>query len=178
MINNNELLFVVDENNNPLEPQPRSFVHKNGLWHRTTGIWVCNGKGQILCQKRSRNKDIKPGFWEAFFGGHMAPKEKYLETAAQECSEELGIKIKKDMLIPYKLFKSNKPTHKEFHHVFALIIDKETTEFNFEKEEIDQIACFALPEIKKILADPKITDWVKKPWDQEVLEWIEKLHQN
>lgn len=178
MINNNELLFVVDEKNNPLDPQTRSFVHKNSLWHRTTGIWVSNGKGQILCQKRSLKKDIKPGFWESFFGGHMAPKENYLDSAVKECNEELGITITKDTLIPYKLFKSDKPTHKEFHYLFALIINKEASDFNFEKEEIDEVTWFDIIEIKKILADPNVKNWVKKPWDQEILAWIEMLHLN
>jgi len=93
MINSEELLYVVDENNHFLGPQIRSIAHQNRLWHRTTGIWVINNKGQILCQKRSFKKDIKPGFWEAFFGGHLAPGEDYLHNAVQESSEELGITI-------------------------------------------------------------------------------------
>lgn len=34
MINKDELLFVVDENNNPVEPKPRKKVHTKGYWHR------------------------------------------------------------------------------------------------------------------------------------------------
>ena len=66
MIDIQELLFVVDENNQPLKPQLRSSAHKNGLWHRTTGIWVINKSKKVLCQKRSLKKDLNPGIWEAF----------------------------------------------------------------------------------------------------------------
>lgn len=175
MIDNQELLFIVDADNNPLQPQERNVAHKNGLWDRTTGIWVINRKGQILCQKRSLKKDVKPGFWEAFFGGHLSPNEEYIHNAVQECNEELGIKIIQNDLIPYKVFKSDKPTHKEFQHVFALLSNKESSEFHFEKEEIDQLKWVALKEVKKILTDPKIENWVKKNWDEEVLKWLETL---
>src|ERR1700760_3261316 len=105
MINKNELLFVVDENNEPLEPQARYIVHEKNAWHRTTGIWVVNNKKQILCQKRSLLKDTKPGFWEAFFGGHIGPQETYGDNAVKELTEELGIPVQKENLLPYKVLK-------------------------------------------------------------------------
>lgn len=172
MINNEELLFIVDENNNPLSPQPRNYAHKNGLWHRTTGIWVINGKKQILCQKRSLNKDVKPGFWEAFFGGHLAPNEDYLQSAVNEVREELGIEIDKNDLIPFKILKSDKPNHREFQHIFALKLKSNDNCFNFEKDEIDELCWKDIDEVKKILLDRKDPNWVLKPWDTEVLHWL------
>ena len=82
MINNQKLLFVVDKNNKPLKPEKRSLAHKNGLWHRTSGVWIITKNKRILCQKRSLKKDIKPGMREAFFGGHLSPKEEYRQSAA------------------------------------------------------------------------------------------------
>lgn len=172
MIDKQELLFVVDENNQPIEPQKRSDAHKNGLWHRTSGIWIINGNKQILCQKRSLKKDTKPGMWEAFFGGHLAPGEEYKENAAKEVKEELGVSVNLNELIPYKVFKSDKPTHKEFQHVFTLILESSQNNFNFEKEEIDQLSWKDIEEIKTILLDKKDSHWVQKPWDEEVLNWL------
>lgn len=175
MIDNKELLYIVDEYNNPLEPQLRSIAHQNGLWHRTTGIWAINNKKQILCQKRSLKKDVKPGFWEAFFGGHLAPNEEYIHNAIQESNEELGFKINKEDLIPYKIFKSDKPTHKEFQHIFALRLNKAIDELHFEKEEIDELKWIDIDKVKKILSDLEVENWVKKPWDEEVLSWLTTL---
>jgi isopentenyldiphosphate isomerase len=175
MINARELLYIVDENNKQLQPQLRSVAHKTELWHRTTGIWVVNNKKQILCQKRSMKKDIKPGYWEAFFGGHIAPGKNYLESAVQECNEELGLTITKDIIIPYKIFKGDKQSHKEFQQVFALIMNKEIHEFQIEKEEIDEITWISMSNVKKILLDHRVTKWVQKPWDKEVLEWLETI---
>lgn len=174
MINSEELLFIVDEHNKPLEPQVRSFTHKNGLWHRTTGIWVINSKKEILCQRRSLKKDIKPGFWEAFFGGHLAPNEDYKASARKESTEELGVRINEEHLIPYKIMSSNKLTHKEFQHIFALVLDKAISELQFEKEEIDELKWIDLNKVRNILADKTVHNWVKKPWDEEVLNWLAK----
>lgn len=175
MIDKNEKVFIIDENNFPLEPQLRRLAHKNGLWHRTTGIWVINDKLQILCQKRSLLKDMKPGFWEAFFGGHLTPNQEYIDNAVKELNEELGVSISEQDLIPYKVFKSDKPTHREFQQVFACKINGDIDSFKFEKEEVYQIKWIDIEDVREILLVKKSPDWVQKQWDREVLNWLSIL---
>lgn len=74
----NEMFFVVDEDDNPLPALPRRLVHDHGVWHRVAHIWILNTAGQILCQQRSLMKELNPGTWEPFFGGHLRPGEDYL----------------------------------------------------------------------------------------------------
>ncbi len=172
MIDEEELLFIVDENNNPLEPKPRSFAHKKGFWHRTTGIWIFNSRGQVLCQKRSFKKDTKPGYWEAFFGGHLAVGEDYLQSAANEVNEELGLSVKPQDLIAYKVFKSDNPDHKEFQQVLFLNIDLDISKFDFEKEEIDKLKWVDLDKLRVILVEKKYASWVVKSWDEEIIDYL------
>jgi isopentenyldiphosphate isomerase len=174
MINPQELLYVVDENNKPAHTQTRKAVHAKNIWHRTSGIWVLNRKKQILCQKRSLKKDMKPGYWEAFFGGHLKPGESYLENAATELSEELGITTEKTKLIFHKLAKSDKVTHKEFQAIYLYSIDREDIQFPFEKEEIDIIEWFDLDKLYNILVKENDVNWVHKQWDKEILDYIKK----
>ena len=101
MINKNELLCVVDENDNPLEPKSREETHARRLWHRVAHIWILN-KGSVLCQQRSLLKDKNPGMWESFFGGHLSPNQEYIEGAVKELEEEIGIKVSTDDLNFYK----------------------------------------------------------------------------
>ncbi len=171
MIDPQELLFVVDKNNNPLEPQIRSTAHKNGLWHRTTGIWVINDKKEILCQKRSLKKDVKPGLWEPFFGGHLSTKQEYMRNAIQEMFEELGMEVTEEELIPYKIFKS-KDTHKEFEHIFGLITDKKISDFKLEANEIDELKWVEYTNLLKVLDNPNALKWVEKYWGHEVVLWL------
>ena len=172
MIDSQEMVFVVDENNKPVEPKLRSVAHKQSLWHRTSGIWVINTTLQILCQKRSLKKDVKPGFWEAYFGGHLAPNEDYLHNGASEVGEELGITVSQRDLISYGVVKSVPPAHPEFQHIFALMLNKPANEFPFEKEEIDQLEWKDIDEVRKILVERKDKEWVIKPWDEAVLNWL------
>ena len=52
-----EYLDIVDENGNPTgETVERSFAHKNGVWHRTSHVWILRkreGKIEVLLQKRA-----------------------------------------------------------------------------------------------------------------------------
>lgn len=178
MIKPNELLYIVDSNNKPIEPLPRNVAHKNNVWHRTTGIWVLNKNKQILCQKRSMLKDQNPGKWEAYFGGHLGHKENPTESAAREASEELGQFIAADQLIPYShVVKSDKPTHREFQYIFVVFLNDDSSKFKFEQEEIDELKWIDLDEVRKVLLETKAENWVKKPWDQEVLNWLITLKQ-
>lgn len=175
MINPQELLFIVDENNKPLEPTTRQVAHKNGLWHRTTGIWIINSSKQVLCQKRSMKKDVKAGLWEAFFGGHLAPGQDYTESALQELHEELGIKVLHQELHPYKVFK-NEDVHCEFEHIFGYSTDRSISDFKIETDEVDELRWVNLEELRRILGDLGVTTWVHKPWDQEVLSWLPTMN--
>lgn len=132
-----------------------------------------NRNKQLLCQKRSLKKDVKPGFWEAFFGGHLLAGEDYKHNAITEVKEELGMRIKAKDLIPYKVFKSDKPTHKEFQHVFAFVLHDRQNNFQFETDEIDELRWQDIKEVKEILVTKKNPKWVHKPWDEEVLNWLE-----
>lgn len=173
MINKDELIFVVDEDNNPVDPLPRHEVHKRGLWHRTTGVWVVNDKRQVLCQKRSLKKDQKPGFWEAFLGGHLAPGEEYADNAVAETTEEIGVKINYDDLKQFKILKSDSGTHKEFQGIFGIKLNNKIEDFPFEVEEIDKLEWVSFKKLSKILLRDKESKWVRKPWDGEVLEWLQ-----
>lgn len=177
MINPKELLFVVDENNNPQEPLPREEVHKKGIWHRSAHIWVINSKRQILCQKRSMNKDILPGKWEMFFGGHLLAGENELDTAVTEAFEELGIKADAKDLIPFGVVKAQEDsgfefTHRQFQYVYILKRNLEIRKLHFEEEEIDEVKWFNLEQLRKILLEDKPKDWVRPVYVKEILEHL------
>jgi 8-oxo-dGTP diphosphatase len=169
MIDNHELLFVVDDENNPLTPLPRNIVHTEGHWHRTSHIWIINDKKEILCQKRSLLKDSNPGFWEPFFGGHMGPKSDYASNALAELDEELGIKVDKNNLQSFTVYKSYKG--KEFQGVFYILWNGSIQELRLEIEEIDEVAWRSLSELEQIV-DAKTKGWSIMGYTQLLLNHI------
>ncbi len=165
MINRKELLFCVDENNNPIESKPRSLVHTTGIWHRVCNIWIVNNKNEILCQKRSLLKDNDPGLWNSFVGGHQAPDSTAEEQGVTELKEELGIKIKGPEL--QKLFVYKLTGAREFISVFIFRWSGDETKLKLEPDEVDQVKWFGIEDFKKQIVENK------KNWS--VMEYEDKL---
>lgn len=173
MINKDELLFVVDKNNNPIDPKPRHEVHQNGYWHRISHVWIINSKSEILCQKRSLLKDKAPGKWEPFFGGHLNPEIEYLGGAKVEIKEELGINLIDKDLNLWKIFKN---IHgKEFQGVFVYKWDGDIDSIKFEVEEIDQIKWVPFEDVSKFVLNEAENNWSKMGYEKELLGFIKSM---
>ena len=52
----------------PLELVPRDQVHAQGLWHCSAHVLLFNSVGELLLQRRSKNKDLYPNCWDYSVG--------------------------------------------------------------------------------------------------------------
>ncbi len=86
-----EIVAVVDEDDRVIGAVPRSEMRARGLIHRATFILVFNPAGELFLQKRTRAKDIYPGWYDVAAGGVVLAGESYDRSAARELAEELGI---------------------------------------------------------------------------------------
>ncbi|MFC6997641.1 NUDIX hydrolase [Rufibacter roseus] len=153
-----EYLELFDEANLPLgQLLPRRQVHEQGHWHRTAQIFIWHPQLGFLCHQRSKSKDLFPSLWDVSIGGHLNPHETYLSCATRELKEELGIEA----------------TPQELHHIATMSIDgqdvvaqlldrehagiflyqtsSEATAFDFQKEEIEEVAYLTAAQLKKDL---------------------------
>jgi len=166
MINDEELIFVVDQNDNPTQPKTRRETHNHHLWHRVSHIWIINAQKQVLCQKRKINKDINPGKWEAHFGGHVTSGESYTDNAIKETKEEIGLeKTARDMIF----FKTHKYDHaREFQGIFYTRWDGDLKNLALEEEEVECVTWKNIPELKNIFEE-KDTSWVQDEYEKDIL---------
>ena len=171
MINGEELLYVVDENNNPVEGKSRNETHAKNLWHRCSHIWVVNSKNQVLCQKRTMLKDKNPGMWEAHFGGHVRYAEEYIDNALIESKEEIGLDRNKEDMIFFKIYKYNKD--KEFQGIFYTYWNGDSKDLKLEKEEVETITWIAITELRKIFKE-KDKAWVHQGYEEKILNSLSK----
>lgn len=72
------------------EKHLRGTAVPEGRFHKVVHIWIQNGNGELLMQKRSDTVDNCPGEW-ATTGGSVQAGEEPLTTAVRELSEELGL---------------------------------------------------------------------------------------
>ncbi len=74
----------------------RTFL-RPGEYHLVVHIWIVSSKGELLIQKRSKEKKLMPGEWAAT-GGSAFSGESSISAAKRELAEELGIKAEENEL--------------------------------------------------------------------------------
>lgn len=171
MINPNELLYSVDEDNHPIDPQPRKLSHEIGIWHRSCHVWIINTSKEILCQQRSLLKDSNPGRWESFFGGHLAPGQEYSEAALFELQEELGLSVQPDKLHFYTEYRYVPGT--EFQGIFTLEWDGAISSLQLEEDEVQQVAWKTIDEIKSEVVRKRNDHWTSMGYEAELLHFLQ-----
>lgn len=167
----NELFFVVDENDSPLEPLPRKLVHGHGIWHRVSHVWILNGKGYVLCQQRSMEKESNPGRWEPFFGGHLHPQEGYEQGALRELKEEIGLQV--GSLTYSQTYKRRDTDHdgynNEFQGIFSIEWDGDITKLHFDDKEVERVGWVRLSEVLSQLKANN-QDWTNCGYEEKMIE--------
>ena len=101
----------------------RDEAHRAGVWHGAFHcliIYVRDGKGYALFQKRSAQKKIAPGKFDVSVGGHYASGEDARTAGPREIEEELGLRVSFDELLPIG------------RRIFVYCFDKEVTEYEFQ----------------------------------------------
>lgn len=100
-----EQLDIHDLNGNFLHVQNRDEFYKDSLAEfekegkitkqvKAVVAIVLNSKGQLILQKRNKQKDFNANLLDKSVGGHVQAGQTYSEAVFQECSEELGFKAK------------------------------------------------------------------------------------
>lgn len=87
-----EVVTIVNEKNQPTGTAPRRKMRAGRLIHRATYILVFDSRGRLLIQRRTADKDIYPGYYDAAAGGVVLAGESYEACAAREAEEELGLR--------------------------------------------------------------------------------------
>jgi isopentenyldiphosphate isomerase len=139
-----EYLDIVDENDNIVGKDTRHNVHARYEIHRGVHIFVINSKGEILLQKRSKDKDYYPSFYDSSIGAQVMSGEEYEHAAIREAEEELGF-------IPKNLekicdYNSYSKRQREKRRLFVCNSDGP---FKIDESEIELIAWFSQDKIIK-----------------------------
>lgn len=86
-----ELFETFSKDCEPTGLVDRSLVHKQGLWHRASNVFLFRTDGRLVVQRRHESKDVWPGVWDLSVAEHLQPGENYIAAAIRGLKEELGI---------------------------------------------------------------------------------------
>lgn len=114
-------VILVDEQDNVLGSMDKMEAHRKGILHRAFSIMIFNSKGELLLQKRSRNKYHSGGLWTNACCSHPKLNESINDATRKRLKYEMGIDIQPTYV--YKFIyecKLNKDLKEhELDHVFT-----------------------------------------------------------
>ncbi|MBT3480114.1 MAG: isopentenyl-diphosphate Delta-isomerase [Opitutales bacterium] len=87
-----EHVVLLDLDGNPIGTMDKRSVHTaNTPLHSAFSIFLFDGKGNMLSQKRAHSKKTWPGIWSNACCGHPASGESHLDAAHRRLEQELGL---------------------------------------------------------------------------------------
>lgn len=118
-------VILVDEKDQEIGQMEKLEAHEKGLLHRAFSIFIFNSLGEILLQKRAKEKYHSGGLWSNTCCSHPRPGESNQAAATRRLREEMGMYTE---LLPtfsfiYKSELDKGLTEHEFDHVFIGFTD-------------------------------------------------------
>jgi len=143
-----ERLILVDEADRPQGEGGKLDVHRRGLRHRAFSIFVWNGAGEMLLQRRAAGKYHSAGLWANSCCGHPRPGEQVRDAASRRLGEELGMTASLEPLgqYSYRADLPNALVENELVHLFAGLAEGDPQPNPDEVERVRWITPAALLE--------------------------------
>lgn len=148
-----EKVILVDITGKEIGWSEKIEAHKKGLLHKAFSIFIFNKKGEMLIQKRSKNKYHFAGLWSNACCSHPRAGEETMAAGRRRLLEELGVETKLSFLFSFIYRADDKKsglTEYEFDEVFSGIIDSEIIPFN--KDEIEEISWISLNDLDRSIS--------------------------
>lgn len=159
-------VILVDENDIPVGTMEKIEAHKKGELHRAFSIFVFNLKGELLLQRRAKDKYHSAGLWTNTCCSHPQPGEYLQESARNRLYEEMGFScnLENAFHFIYKANLDNGLIEHELDHVFVGYYDKNP------KINIHEVSEYKYVTINKIQHDLKLNPSHYTVWFKIILQ--------
>lgn len=85
-----EKVVLVNDRDEPIGIEGKTIAHIHGALHRAFSVFVLDGSGQLLLQRRALTKYHSRGLWSNTCCGHPRPGETIEEASIRRLREEMG----------------------------------------------------------------------------------------
>lgn len=120
-----EKIILVNEFDIEIGTMEKMEAHRRGVLHRAFSVMLFNSNGELLLQKRARNKYHSGGLWTNTCCSHPLPQETIEEAAKRRLKQEMGIDLQPIFAFKF-IYKSNLDKNlieHEYDHVFTGVFD-------------------------------------------------------
>lgn len=156
----NEKIAVVDEQNHVISYKQRSELTNKDTW-RAACVWIEDGKGNVLMQKRTADRKVDPSTWTCAAIGTVTADDSYEATAKREMYEEIG--VKNIPLKPTRTLLCKSSVGSRWYKGFTAICGKPIDTFTIQEEEVSEIQWLDKKKVLEEIAagDPKYAHTAK-----------------
>jgi len=139
---------------------------KNGVLHRAFVVFVTDGSGKVLIQRRSKNKMLWPSYWECTLASHPRLGEDYVKAGRRRLMEELGFNCHLRMLDKFQYLAKYKNIGAE-REVCAVLIGEYNGKIKPNPKEVAEWKWVRIDDLKEdIIKNPrKYAPWLAKSFD-------------
>ena len=155
-------VVLVDIHDREIGSMEKMEAHQKGILHRAFSVFIFNSKGEMLLQKRAKEKYHSGGLWTNACCSHPYPGEEIHAAAKRRLMEEIGIDchIESAFSFIYKVALDKGMTEHELDHVFIGTTDNLPRINNSEAEDYKYVTINELEVlIKNNPGD--FTEWFK-----------------
>jgi len=162
-----EKVILVDKEDREIGLEEKIKAHEEGKLHRAFSIFVFNKKGEILLQKRAKNKYHSGGLWSNTCCSHPRFNETVIEAAKRRLKEEMGIECELQFIdkITYRAKVGDLIEH-EIDYIFVGHFEGNP---QVNKEEVEDWAWVPFDKLKE---DIKKNPLEYTPWLKIILEKV------
>jgi isopentenyl-diphosphate delta-isomerase len=163
-----EEVVLVTENDEQIGTAEKLLAHQRNLLHRAFSIFIHNGNGEVLLQKRALTKYHSGGLWTNTCCSHPRPGEDLVAAGKRRLKEEMGFstELVAKFFFVYQADLDNNLSEHELDHVLV-------GEFNGQLAPNPEEAS----EVKWITIEELITDVTENPNNYTIwLQIIIKQH--
>lgn len=164
MTNEEILVQLVDENDNPIGQMEKLQAHIDAKLHRAVSLLIMNSKGEWLLHQRAEDKYHSPSLWTNACCTHPFIGEGYEDAAKRRLIEEMDLEIKGNLkheldFTYFAKLNDNLYEH-EYDRLFSLVCDQIP---NPNPKEVKDWKYISYQELKKDIQDnpQNYTEWFK-----------------
>ena len=146
-----EEVILVDEEDRVLGTAEKMDAHRSGGLHRAFSVFVFDSAGNVLLQKRARDKYHSGGLWSNTCCSHPRPGETIVEAARRRLFEEMGFtcELREVFSFVYRAEVGNDLVEHEYDHVLVGTFDGQPSP---DAREVEDWRWCAMDELRKDLA--------------------------
>lgn len=157
-----EFVVLITPEDEVLGLMEKMQAHKNGLLHRAFSVFLFNGNGEMLLQRRAATKYHSPLQWTNAVCSHPKENESYKDAADRRLGEELGISTPLSLKFNFT-YKADVGKNLWEHELDYVFTGHYEGEFNLNSDEVSEVRYISMDELEaELYSQPEnFTEWFK-----------------